>query len=117
MKQTSKTKRRIRLLRLKEFQKTDRARKARQAAKNKKGGKIKKSLPNVESNERELHNYVTVNIKPFHHTDDKNKFAKKVVKKEKVEKYHQEKSCVLLFQMDFLLLQRKQERRRYTNVA
>lgn len=86
MKQTSENKRRVRLLGLKEFQKTDRARKARQAAKNKKGGKIKKSLPNVESNERKLHNYVTINIKPFHHTDDKNKFAKKVVKKERVEK-------------------------------
>lgn len=86
MKQTSENKRRVRLLGLKEFQKTDRARKARQAAKNKKGGKIKKSLPNVESNERKLHNYVTINIKPFHHTDDKSKFAKKVVKKERVEK-------------------------------
>lgn len=86
MKQTSENKRRVRLLGLKEFQKTDRARKARQAAKNKKGGKIKKNLPNVESNEKKLHNYVTVNIKPFHHTDDKSKFAKKVVKKEKVEK-------------------------------
>lgn len=86
MKQTSENKRRVRLLGLKEFQKTDRARKARQEAKNKKGGKIKKSLPNVENNERKLHNYVTVNIKPFHHTDDKSKFAKKVVKKEKVEK-------------------------------
>lgn len=86
MKQTSENKRRVRLLGLKEFQKTDRARKARQEAKNKKGGKIKKSLPNVESNERKLHNYVAVNIKPFHHTDDKSKFAKKVVKKERVEK-------------------------------
>lgn len=86
MKQTSENKRRVRLLGLKEFQKTDRARKARQAAKNKKGGKIKKSLPNVESNERKLHNYVTINIKPFHHTDDKSKFEKKVVKKERVEK-------------------------------
>lgn len=86
MKQTSENKRRVRLLGLKEFQKTDRARKARQEAKNKKGGKIKKSLPNVESNERKLYNYVTVNIKPFHHTDDKSKFAKKVVKKERVEK-------------------------------
>ena len=86
MKQTSENKRRVKLLGLKEFQKTDRARKARQAAKNKKGGKIKKSLPNVESNERKLHNYVTINIKPFHHTDDKSKFAKKVVKKERVEK-------------------------------
>lgn len=86
MKQTSENKRRVRLLGLKEFQKTDRARKARQAAKNKKGGKIKKSLPNVESNERKLHNYVTINIKPFHHTDDKSKFVKKVVKKERVEK-------------------------------
>ena len=86
MKQTSENKRRVRLLGLKEFQKTDRARKARQAAKNKKGGRIKKSLPNVESNERKLHNYVTVNIKPFHHTDDKSKFTKKVVKKERVEK-------------------------------
>lgn len=86
MKQTSENKRRVRLLGLKEFQKTDRARKTRQAAKNKKGGKIKKSLPNVKSNERKLHNYVTINIKPFHHTDDKSKFAKKVVKKERVEK-------------------------------
>lgn len=33
-----------------------------------------------------MHNYVAVNIKPFHHTDDKSKFAKKVVKKERVEK-------------------------------
>lgn len=86
MKQTSENKRRVRLLGLKEFQKTDRARKARQEAKNKKGGKIKKSLPNVESNERKLYNYVTVNIKPFHHTDDKSKFEKKVVKKERVKK-------------------------------
>lgn len=86
MKQISENKRRVRLLGLKEFQKTDRARKARQAAKNKKGGKIKKSLPNVESNEKKLHNYVTVNIKPFHHTDDKSKFAKKVIKKERIEK-------------------------------
>ena len=86
MKQTSENKRRVRLLGLKEFQKTDRARKARQAAKNKKGGKIKKSMPNVESNEKKLYNGITISVRPFHHTDDKNKFAKKVVKKERVEK-------------------------------
>ena len=86
MKQTSENKRRVRLLGLKEFQKTDRARKARQAAKNKKGGKIKKNIPNVESNEKKLYNGITISVKPFHHTDDKSKFAKKVVKKERVEK-------------------------------
>lgn len=86
MKQTSENKRRVRLLGLKEFQKTDRARKARQAAKNKKGGKIKKDMPNVESNEKKLYNGITISVKSFHHTDDKSKFAKKVVKKERVEK-------------------------------
>ena len=86
MKQTSENKRRVRLLGLKEFQKTDRARKARQAAKNKKGGKIKKDMPNVESNEKKLNNGITISVKPLHHTDDKSKFVKKVVKKERVEK-------------------------------
>lgn len=86
MKQTSENKRRVRLLGLKEFQKTDRARKARQEAKNKKGGKIKKSLPNVKHNDKKLYNGITVSVRHFHHTDDKNKFAKKVVKKERVEK-------------------------------
>lgn len=86
MKQTSENKRRVRLFGLKEFQKTDRARKARQTAKNKKGGKIKKGMSNVESNEKKLYNGITISVRPFHHTDDKNKFAKKVVKKERVEK-------------------------------
>lgn len=86
MKQTSENKRRVRLLGLKEFQKVDRARKARQTAKNKKGGKIKKNLPNVEYNDKKLYNNTTVLIKPFYHTDDKNKFKKKVIKKERVEK-------------------------------
>lgn len=86
MKQKSENKRRVRLLGLKEFQKVDRARKARQAAKTKKGGKIKKNLPNVEYNDKKLYNNTTVLIKPFHHTDDKSKFEKKVIKKERVEK-------------------------------
>lgn len=86
MKQTSENKRRVRLLGLKKFQEIDRARKARQAAKNKKGGKIKKDLPDLEHNDGKLHSNITPSIRPFHHTDDKSKFAKKVVKKERVEK-------------------------------
>ena len=86
MKQTSENKRRVRLLGLKKFQEIDRARKARQAAKNKKGGKIKKDLPNLEHNDGKLHSNTTPSIRPFHHTDDKSKFTKKVVKKERVEK-------------------------------
>ena len=85
MEKKSKNKRRVRLLGLKKFQETDRAKKARQAAKNKNGGKLKKSLLNVE-NEKKLRKNTPVNIKPFHHTDDKNKFTKQVVKKERVEK-------------------------------
>lgn len=85
MEQTSENKRRVRLLGLKKFQEIDRARKARQAAKQKRGGKLKKSLLNVE-NKKKLRNNTPVNIKPFHHTDDKNKFTKQVVKRERVEK-------------------------------
>lgn len=85
MEQTSENKRRVRLLGLKKFQEIDRARKARQAAKQKRGGKLKKNLLDVE-NKKKLRNNKPINIKPFHHTDDKSKFTKQVVKKERVEK-------------------------------
>lgn len=85
MEQISENKRRVRLLGLKKFQEIDRARKARQAAKQKKGGKLKKNLLDVE-NKKKLRNNKPMNIKPFHHTDDKSKFTKQVVKKERVEK-------------------------------
>lgn len=86
MKQTSENKRRVRLLGLKKFQEIDRTRKARQAAKNKKDGKIKKNLPDLEHNDGKLHSNTTPSIRLFRHTDDKSKFAKKVINKEKVEK-------------------------------
>lgn len=43
-------------------------------------------MPNVENNEKKLYNGITISVKPLHHTDDKSKFVKKVVKKERVEK-------------------------------
>lgn len=85
MEQTSENKRRVRLLGLKKFQEIDKARKARQAAKQKRGGKLKKSLLDVE-NKKKLRSNAPINIKPFHHTDDKSKFTKQVVNKERVEK-------------------------------
>ena len=85
MEQTSENKRRVRLLGLKKFQEIDKARKARQAAKQKRGGKLKKNLLDVE-NKKKLRNNKPINIKPFHHTDDKSKFTKQVVKKERIEK-------------------------------
>lgn len=85
-KKSENKKRRVKLLGLKKFQETDRAKKARQAAKTKKGGKIKKNLPNLEHNDKKFHDGTTLITRPFHHTDDKSKFAKKIVKKERVEK-------------------------------
>lgn len=37
-------------------------------------------------NKKKLRNNKPMNIKPFHHTDDKSKFTKQVVNKERVEK-------------------------------
>lgn len=51
----------------------------------KRGGKLKKNSLGVE-NKKKLRNNKPMNIKPFHHTDDKSKFTKQVVKKERVEK-------------------------------
>lgn len=37
-------------------------------------------------NKKKLRSNTPINIKPFHHTDDKSKFTKQVVNKERVEK-------------------------------
>ena len=114
MEKKSENKRRVRLLGLKKFQETDRAKKARQAAKNKSGGKLKKSLLNVE-NEKKLRKNIPVNIKPLQ-TTRVNLLSQSLRGKE-LKRHHQEESCVSSFQMNFLLLQIRQGRRRYTNAV
>lgn len=111
MEQKSENKKRVRLLGLKKFQEIDRARKARQAAKNKKGGKINKNLSDVE-NKKNLRNNIPVNRKPFHHTDDKSKFIKQVVKKERVEKTPPRRILCIIVPNDFSVITDKTRKKK-----